>query len=48
MKNLNVWQKLALVGVILMLPFAAVTWEMVKSINALGVEFARHEVRGLE
>jgi len=48
MKNLKVWQKLLVVGVILMLPFGAVTWRMVSSINALGTEFARQESRGLE
>src|SRR5437762_3184973 len=31
-----------------MLPFGAVTWRMVSSINALGTEFARQESRGLE
>ena len=48
MKNLKVWQKLLVMGVILMLPFGAVTWRMVSSINALGTEFARQESRGLE
>ena len=48
MKNLKVWQKLLVVGVILMLPFGAVTGRMVSSINALGTEFARQESRGLE
>src|SRR5688572_14878441 len=48
MKNLKVWQKLLVMGVILMLPFGAVTWRMVSSINTLGAEFARQESRGLE
>ena len=48
MKNLKVWQKLLVMGVILMLPFGAVTWRMVSSINSLGTEFARQEIRGLE
>ena len=48
MKNLKVWQKLFLMGVILMVPFGVVTWRMVSSINTLGTEFARQEVRGLE
>ena len=48
MKNLKVWQKLLVMGVILMLPFGAVTWRMVSSINTLGTEFARQERRGLE
>ena len=48
MKNLKVWQKLLVMGVILMLPFGAVTWRMVSSINTLGGEFARQESRGVE
>ena len=31
-----------------MLPFAVVTYKMASSINTLGVEFARQEIRGLE
>ncbi|MDE0853593.1 MAG: hypothetical protein OSA97_04150, partial [Nevskia sp.] len=48
MKNLKVWQKLALMGAVFMVPFAVVTYKMVSSINTLGVEFARLELRGLE
>jgi methyl-accepting chemotaxis protein len=48
MKNLKLWQKLALIGGILLIPFAVVTYVMVTSINTLGVEFARQEIRGLE
>ncbi len=48
MKHLKVWQKLVVMGVIFMLPFGAVTWRMVSSINTLGTEFARQEMRGLE
>ncbi|MDB6174927.1 MAG: methyl-accepting chemotaxis protein [Chthoniobacteraceae bacterium] len=48
MKNLKIWQKLTLTGLILMIPFAAVTYKMASSINILGVEFARQEIRGLE
>lgn len=48
MKNLSVWQKLLVMGTIFMLPFGAVTWRMVASINELGTEFARQEARGLE
>ena len=48
MKNLKVWQKLVVMGTLFMLPFAVVTYKMVSSINELGVEFARQEVRGLE
>ena len=45
MKNLKVWQKLALMGAVFMLPFAAVTSKMTSSVNTLGVEFARQEIR---
>jgi len=48
MKNLKVWQKLALMGAVFMLPFAAVTYELISSINALGLNTARREVSGLE
>jgi hypothetical protein len=48
MKNLKVWQKLAVMGTLFMVPFAVVTYKMVSSINGLAVEFARQEVRGLE
>lgn len=48
MKNLKVWQKLALMAVVFMVPFAVVSYKMISSINALGTEFARQEIRGLE
>jgi methyl-accepting chemotaxis protein len=48
MRNLKLWQKLALMGAVFMIPFAAVTYKMTSSINALGVDFARQEVSGLE
>src|SRR5215212_722499 len=48
MRNLKVWQKLALMGIVFMIPFAGVTYKMTSSINALGVDFARQEVVGLE
>lgn len=48
MHNLNMWQKLALAGVVFMLPFAVVTWKMASSVNTLGVDYARQEIRGLE
>ena len=35
-------------GAVFMVPFAAVTYKMTSSINALGVDFARQEVSGLE
>src|SRR5205809_4496423 len=48
MKNLKVWQKLALMGAVFVVPFAFVTYKMASSVNALGTEFARQEIRGLE
>ncbi len=48
MKNLKIWQKLVLMGAVFMVPFAVVTYEMISSINRLGIEFARQESRGLE
>ncbi len=48
MRNLKAWQKLGLIGLISMVPFAVVTYKMASSINTLGVEFARQEIRGLE
>ena len=48
MRNLKVWQKLALMGVIFLIPFAVVTMKMVSAIDTLGVEFAAQELRGLE
>jgi methyl-accepting chemotaxis protein len=48
MNKLKVWQKLTAMGAVLMLPFGVVTYKMTASINTLGTEFARQEIRGLE
>jgi len=48
MKNLKVWQKLALMGVVYLLPFAVVTYKMASSLQVLRVEFAWQEMRGLD
>ncbi len=48
MKNLKVWQKLALLGVLFLIPFAVVTYTMISSINTEKVEFAQHEILGTE
>ena len=48
MKNLKVWQKLALMAAVFMLACAVLTYKMASSINALGVGFARQEIRGLD
>ena len=48
MKNLKVWQKLGLLGLMFMIPFALVTYKLISSVNTLGIEFARKEIRGIE
>src|SRR5947208_14005818 len=48
MKNLKVWQKLALMGAVFVVPFSFVNYKMTPSVNALGTEFGRQEIRGLE
>ena len=48
MKNLKVWQKLWLLGLMFMIPFALVTYKLNSSVNTLGIEFARKEIRGIE
>jgi len=48
MKNLKVWQKLALMGAVFMVPFVVVSYRMTSSVDALGTELARQEIRGLE
>ena len=48
MRNLKVWQKLALMGGIFLVPLALVTMKMVSAIDTLGVDFAAQELRGLE
>jgi methyl-accepting chemotaxis protein len=48
MRNLRIWQKLLVMGTVFMLPFAVMTYTLVSSVNAIGIEFARQEMRGLE
>jgi methyl-accepting chemotaxis protein WspA len=48
MRNLKVWQKLVLIGIVFLIPFAVVSYRMVSSIDALAVRFARQELQGLE
>ncbi len=48
MKYLKVWQKLVLLGVLFLIPFAIVTYTMVSSINSEKVEFAQLEILGTE
>jgi methyl-accepting chemotaxis protein len=47
-KNLKVWQKLALMAAVFIVPFAVVTYTLVSSVNTLSLEFARQEIRGIE
>ncbi len=47
MRNLKIWQKLVLLGVVFFVPFGIVT-RMAASIDTVGVEFARQEIRGLD
>jgi hypothetical protein len=48
MRNLKVWQKLALMGAVFILPFVIVTYRMVSTINVLALEIARQELHGLD
>jgi methyl-accepting chemotaxis protein len=48
MKNLKVWQRFVLMATVTILPFGLVTYKMVASIDAMGVQFASHERQGLE
>jgi methyl-accepting chemotaxis protein WspA len=48
MKHLKVWQKLALMGAVCALPFAAVSYALVSSVQEDGLIFARKQLRGLE
>jgi methyl-accepting chemotaxis protein len=48
MKHLLVWQKLALLGFVFLLPFAAVTYSYVEKVNDIGLDFAWKETKGTE
>ena len=48
MKSLRLWHKLVLMGIVFVLPLAMVTYRMTASINTLGTDFAKQELRGLE
>ena len=48
MKNLLVWQKLALLGAVFLLPLIAVTYAMISSVNTLGMKTARQEILGVD
>src|SRR5687768_11324262 len=48
MKHLRVWQKLAVLGILFLVPFAVVTFKLVSSVNTLSIEFNKQEGRGVE
>jgi PAS domain S-box-containing protein len=48
MKYLTIGQKLALLGLLFMIPFAVVTYMMVSSIDSEKVEFAKLELKGTQ
>lgn len=48
MRNLLVWQKLALLGAVFLIPLVVVTYALVSSVNSLGIATARHELLGVE
>src|SRR5688572_23761570 len=48
MKNLLVWQKLALLGAVFLLPLVVVTYALVSNVHSLGIATAQHELLGVE
>jgi methyl-accepting chemotaxis protein len=48
MKNLKIWQKLALLAAVFTIPFLVVTWQLLSTVDTQGVAFARQERDGLE
>src|SRR5438270_2134 len=48
MKNLLVWQKLALLGAVFLVPLVVVTYALISSVHSLGIATARHELQGVE
>jgi hypothetical protein len=48
MKNLKVWQRFVLMAAVTVIPFTIVTYKMVVSIDTMGVQFAKQELKGLE
>lgn len=48
MKNLLVWQKLALLGAVFLLPLVIVTWALISSVHSLGIATAKRELLGVE
>jgi methyl-accepting chemotaxis protein len=48
MKHLKIWQKLALLAAVFMIPFLVVTWQLLATVDQEGVQFARQERAGLD
>lgn len=48
MKNLLVWQKLALLGAVFLVPLIVVSYALISSVQNLGIATARHELLGVE
>ena len=47
MKHFRVWQKLALLGLVFLIPFAVVAYRLVASVSATVIDFGQKEVYGL-
>ncbi len=47
MKHLKMWQKLTLLSLVFLLPFAVVTYRYMEEVNALSVDFAQKEIVGV-
>lgn len=48
MKRMKVWQKLGILGIIFLIPLAVFSYKMLASMRAMGVDFAKQEVLGVE
>ena len=48
MKNLKIWQKLALLALVFMIPFVVVTFQFLSAVETQGVKPARDELAGLD
>ena len=48
MKNLKIWQKLALLALVFMIPFVVVSYQLISTVETQGVKSAREELVGLD
>ena len=46
MHHLRLWQKLVLLGLILLVPFAVVTYQLIQSVNDLGIRVTEKQLQG--